>query len=791
MRATNSGRRIAVLIGAALLAGCGGSGSDSDGNGGTGGSGGSSGGGGRPVSINILSNRADLVSGGDVLAEIVLPAGADVSVLTANLNGSPITPSPFTQRADGRVIGLLGGLIPGSNTLTAQLDGGPVSSATIVNHPNGGPVFSGPQLMPWVCRNAAATDAQCNQSVEYTYFYKSTDSTQSGLLPYDPANPPSDVATTTTENGMTLPFIVRQELGYQDRDQYRIAVLYQPDQPWTATAPQPQFNHKLLINHGVSCGVDHESGSAPGVLSYNPADVTGAGLPALGADATQYALGQGFAVMSTALNHSGHNCNVALQAESLVMAKERVIEQYGELRYAIGEGCSGGSLAQQWVANAYPGIYQGILPTCSFADAWGTATQFADYHLLIAYLENPSKWAPGVVWTPTQMADVHGHVTIVNAHVSDSAQFHVAVPTDPCAGVPDPVPGDEMTRYDPDTNPGGVRCSVQDAAINLLGPRPAALWGPEETAIGRGFAGFPVDNVGVQYGLAVLQMGTITPAQFLDLNAKIGGLDYDTNPIPDRTPAVEPALANAYRSGLINETNNLDRTAIIDCRGPDPALFHDSYRAFTVRARLDREHGSHANQLIWEGPAPIIGDAQCALNSFIAMDRWLAAVEQDASFMTVAEKIVANKPADLGDQCYNGLGQKVADGLCPAVQGPIGSVALGVGVVPIYATPRMVAGDSIATDTNKCQLKPLDRGDDYGPIGFNDEQWAQMQALFPDGVCDFSKPGVSQQGTLPWQTYQNAAGGVIYGGVPLSSPPANSGGGWASPAFLPAFLTGP
>jgi len=31
-----------------------------------------------------------------------------------------------------------------------------------------------------------------------------------------------------------------------------------------------------------------------------------------------------------------------------------------------------------------------------------------------------------------------------------------------------------------------------------------------------------------------------------------------TNP-----PADEPALANAYRSGMINETNNLDRTAII------------------------------------------------------------------------------------------------------------------------------------------------------------------------------------------------------------------------------------
>ena len=32
----------------------------------------------------------------------------------------------------------------------------------IVNHPNGGPVFSGPQVQPWVCQ-ATAVDDQCNE----------------------------------------------------------------------------------------------------------------------------------------------------------------------------------------------------------------------------------------------------------------------------------------------------------------------------------------------------------------------------------------------------------------------------------------------------------------------------------------------------------------------------------------------------------------------------------------------------------------------------------------------------
>ncbi len=557
---------------------------------------------------------------------------------------------------------------------------------------------------------------------------------------------------------------MREETGYQDRDQYKIAVLFQPDQPWTATDPQPQFNHKLLITHGVACGVDHRTGGAPSVTSYNPADVTGSGaIPGqLVADSVEYALGSGYAVMSTALDYSGHNCNVALQAESLIMAKERLVEQYGTLRYTIGTGCSGGSLAQQWIANAYPGIYQGILPTCSFADAWGTASQFMDYHLTLAYFLEPSQWGSGVLWLPTQMADVQGHVAIVNSLVSDNAQFHVAVPTDACSGVT------EEERYHPQNNPGGVRCSIQDAAINLFGPRPESDWGEQERAIGRGFAGIPMDNVGVQYGLASLQNLQITADQFLDLNEKIGGLDIDINPTAERLNATRSALANAYRTGMINETNNLDQTAIIDCRGPDPGLFHDSYRAFTVRARLDREHGSHANQLIWEGPAPIVADTNCSKNSFIAMDRWLAAVEQDTGNVSIAQKIVDNKPADLTDACWDGLGQQLLGGLC------------GDAIVPVYGTPRMVAGDSITTDANKCQLKPIDPTE-YGPLGLSDAQMARLQALFPDGVCDFSKPGVEQQGTIPWQTYGDASS-VIYGGTPLPTLPLAEG--WVSPAFV-------
>src|SRR3989475_4203755 len=51
------------------------------------------------------------------------------------------------------------------------------------------------------------------------------------------------------------------------------------------------------------------------------------------------------------------------------------------IRYTIGSGCSGGSIYQQQAANDYPGIFDGILPACSFPDSWSTAIEVVDCRL--------------------------------------------------------------------------------------------------------------------------------------------------------------------------------------------------------------------------------------------------------------------------------------------------------------------------------------------------------------------------------------------------------------------------
>ena len=38
-------------------------------------------------------------------------------------------------------------------------------------------------------------------------------------------------------------------------------------------------------------------------------------------------------------------------------------------------------------------------------------------------------------------------------------------------------------------------------------------------------------------------------------------------------------------------------------------------------------------------------------------------------------------------------------------------------------------------DTLRCTLKPLRRSD-YNPSLFSDAQWAEMEKIFPRGVCD-------------------------------------------------------
>jgi hypothetical protein len=87
---------------------------------------------------------------------------------------------------------------------------------------------------------------------------------------------------------------------------------------------------------------------------------------------------------------------------------------------------------------------------------------------------------------------------------------------------------------------------------------------------------------------------------------------------------------------------------------------------------------------------------------------------------------------------------------------------------PYYGEPRIAAGGPMAGDVWRCQLKPLRRSD-YN-VQFTPDEWTSLQKAFPSGVCDWSKPGVDEQPSIPWMTFADGPGGKPLGPPPRSTP---------------------
>jgi hypothetical protein len=687
-----------------------------------------------PLEIKALSNRADLLSNGDVLLELLGTSGTQG--LSVKLNGTDVTRA-FGLRDNGRVMGRLEGLPLGESVVTVrQKSAG--ARLVLTNHPISGPIIGGAHIEPWDCTTEAAGLGQaedpdtCQAQTKYEYFYVPAGG--SGFMPYDPANPPADVGTTTTDRGETVPFVIRQETGTHNRGIYRVAVLFDPAQSWEPWAPQAGWNGKLHYPFGASCGTVHNQGDAQSVQD-------------------QRALGRGFMVATSSLNVLGHACNTWLSAESVMMLKEHIVDRYGEIRYTMAEGCSGGSIGQHMVGNNYPGLLQGIQPNCSFPDNFSTGLEVIDCHLLLGYVQKP-----GALVTPAQFGLVSGHQSISSCLAWEALFAPVVDPEGGC----ETASGDE---YNADTNPTGCRGSVQDYNVGVIGKRVPEDWSQPtanpntqlaEAMVG-GFARFPYDNHGVQYGLNALLQGTLLPEQFVDLNEKIGTLDVDFNNIPGRRIA-DVGSEVLYRAGAINDADGLDQVAIIDLRGTSNAEIHTDYHSWVMRARLDKANGHHDNHAVWTFPSSLVVPPSVGDLSFDTLDAWLAAVEADSAPGTRAQKVARNKPAVAVDSCF------IGDATLP----PVTDMAACNAAFPYYASPRIAAGGPLTHDNGSCQLKPLARADYPATVVFTDAQWARLEAVFPDGVCDYSKPPVGFTPSIPWLMHDGQ------GGVPLGEAPKST-----------------
>jgi hypothetical protein len=751
--------------------------------------------------VKVLSTRPDLVSGEQAYVEVVLPQGASDDGLKVSLGERDLS-ADFPLRANGRRTGLVTGLQVGNNLLSVSGKDFAAASLMLVDHPIGGPVISGAQLQPWVCAtpravpatpttpasnasglSASAVDAQCNIPSEFTLFYRSTTagcstsqpdpsppstpSANNCFKPYDPtAAAPADLATTTTDTGLTVPYIVRVQRGTLNRGIYDIAVLYDPAQDWQPYAPQAGWNGKLLYAFGSNTGQPRRQSRS----SVNWAD-----------DAS---LSRGFMVAVNSLTDSGLNSDRDSMAETMMMMKEHIVDTFGEIRYTIGVGGSGGAINQNNTTSILPGLLDGLQLTANFPDSETTGIEVSDCQALVNYYASPAfaTLTTGIAQPDlnAMKAAINGHVDQTGCHAWVNNFGNLAQPgnyiprfvLDNTVGTLGPKPGATPTNncqlaapqvYDAMANPAGARCGVRDAAVSVWGTAPGSVLARDTG-----------DNTGVQYGLKALQAGAITMEQFVSINEGVGSVDTNGNPSAARAAADPTALDTAYASGLVAEGASLANVAIIDVRGNDNSNIqlpgtlgiHHIWRSFSLRDRLDKDNGQHDNHVMWRHPASAVGGAPAASGllqqSFIVMDQWLAAVEADKTDGTRAQKIARDKPAAAVDFCYlsadTGFTTKVFDkATCDADP-----------LLKPYASPRQVAGGPRAEDILKCTLKPLDVAE-YLPAVPSPTQLNRLEAVFPNGVCDWSQPGVGQKPAQAPETFEAGPGGKPLGAVPASS----------------------
>ena len=689
--------------------------------------------------ISVVSNRADLISGGDALVSVDLIANP--RAIRVELNGNDIT-NAFAVRPNGRYEGLVTGLVEGKNTLRVRPANGVGRWIEITNHPIGGPVFSGEQIQPWLCRTqlqsgttpalGPAVDDKCNAAAPVVeHFYRTLTNTWAA---YNPDSPPAPdaVAQTTTDQGKTVPFIIQRVTGTANRGIYQVAVLVDPTRPITPWSTEQPWNRKYVNTFGGACSVNYQQPTVGDVR-----------------DATR--LGLGFAVGTSSLNTYANSCSDVISAEALMMTKEIITERWGPILYTIGDGGSAGTMQQHMISNAYPGLLNGLMTSLLYEDHWFQVVDSFDCLLLSRYFGlggAPAGWGGGgnpLLSTAALRQLVYGtNPSNPDAKCSQKIFFTATelIADSPigCAGPPNTPPW----RWHALTNPTGTRCTIQDYMKYVFGV------GPDNKAPR------PIDNVGLQYGLQNLLNGTLSKERFVDVNWRIGGMDIDGVWQPQRTEADLGALATLYRTGRIADGSGSAYVAEIDARtNPTDVGFHPPFHSWSWRARIDRTLGNHDNNVIW------VSRGGAVPNQFDAMRSWLDAVYSDPSDDPLPAKIARNKPANVKDQCYasDAQGGPQDDLFCTGTPAQW----------QYYSHMRWLAGWPMELDTFKCQLKPLTRMD-YVPLDFTDEEWAKLNQAFPTGVCDFSKPAVAHQPTIPWITFADGPGGR-----PLGDPPTSQG----------------
>jgi hypothetical protein len=679
------------------------------------------------IEMTTVSSRPALVTGDE--ARLAVRGLQSDDRLSVTSNGADVTKAftPTSGRpgqAPGAAEGLVSGLVVGENHLRATAVGKRYGTRTVtltvIDHSLQGPVISGPHQQPFVCQTQQSglgppQGPDCLAPTQIHWWYKNLlGQFQQLTNPYAPY--PADTSTTSV-NGRSVPFVIRIESKVINRGIARIGVLDDPHgRGPTGPFTPVDWNHRLLYHFGESCGTGYHQGSnQESEIFGSLASFSGSNLVGPLLDLTSR-LGSGYMVAESTLTIFGVHCNQVLSAETLMMVKEHIINDYGDITHTISGGASGGAIQQYTSADGFPGLLDAGTPLLSFPDVISTAMTVYDCVVLLPAFKNQA-----MRWNVLKQQAVTG---LADFQVCQDWHDLFGGNLDP-TNCPGGIPKSQV--YNPTTNPHGVRCDLQDDIKNIVGVDPTT-----------GYAYRPIDDVGVQYGLKALQAGLITPDDFVALNSSVGGVDLAGQKTTQRV-SMAPALAHRmYEVGAVGERGAINLTPMIDQTIPlsdiVPVLdIHDQIRPFEVRARLDARYGNHASHAIWSLlPAPS--------SALVTADQWLDrldALQAANPSLTRAELVAQSQPPGAGDQCRLAI-----------VGIPI---ACDQGVLR-HSSPRQEAGGPLSEDNIKCQLRPVTASDYPGTLSA--AQLSQIQQVFPSGVCDYSKPAVGWTKTsATWNSY--------------------------------------
>jgi hypothetical protein len=580
------------------------------------------------------------------------------------------------------------------------------------------------------------------------YWYQSTDGE---YRPFDAES--TDIAQVEIK-GRMVPFVVRVETGTINRHIYLIAVL-SGGEDRDGPPDLRHWNNRLIYYFRGGVGIGHRQGRT----------AIGSILRRRGEE-----IARGYALAYSSANQTSNSYDIWLAEDTASRVKRQFTSAYGKPLYTIGIGGSGGAIQQYLLGQNRPGLLDAAIPLYSFPDMVTQSIHILDCELLAYYFDVTDADNP-------RWESVAERSLINGSHFNQELAIRFA----PVAWLSDLSRGEW-----PPMGQGSTECTRSWRGMTplVLNPRFAhfatrfdadlasqvewTYWSDLRRWFGTdadGLARRTWDNVGVQYGLSALRDGHLSPAEFIDLNRRIGGWkptremaatrmwvsdagpssldDYspwdhhnineaDESGARQRTHGDPSAIAAAWLSGQVF-TGVID-IPVIDLRHYLEAELdmHHASATFSTRQRIIDAMGNADHQLVWMTRRP----HQPYAEAFEALDRWLANIADNPDV-----SLADNRPDDVIHQCWDEQGNSIASG-DRVWDGAWNDRPEGecMNHYPIYGTSRTRTGDSLRGDRFRCTLidleRSLDRGD-YQPIDMR-PHLESLANTFPDGVCDLN-----------------------------------------------------